>query len=110
MRQSVPYSTAVEQRRAVHAAVASGRAPDTVILLEHPSVSTAGKHSGPHERPRDGTPIIDVDRGKFTWHGPGPLVGYPIVRLADPVDVVAYMGRIEGRSGVWLTGEGVKQG
>jgi lipoyl(octanoyl) transferase len=118
---SVPYSTALEQQRAVHAAVASGRAPDTVILLEHPSVYTAGKRTEPHERPTDGTPVIDVDRGgKITWHGPGQLVGYPIVRLADPVDVVAYVRRLEGllidvlaelgvpgvrvggRSGVWL--------
>jgi lipoyl(octanoyl) transferase len=118
---SVPYSTALEQQRAAHAAVASGRAPDTVILLEHPSVYTAGKRTEPHERPTDGTPVVDVDRGgKITWHGPGQLVGYPIVRLAEPVDVVAYVRRleamlidvlaelgvpgvrVEGRSGVWL--------
>jgi lipoyl(octanoyl) transferase len=120
---SVPYSVALEHQRAVHADVASGRAPDTVLLLEHPSVYTAGKRTEQHERPVDGTPVIDVDRGgKITWHGPGQLVGYPIVRLADPVDVVAYVrrlegmlievlaelgvtaGRVEGRSGVWLTG------
>ena len=118
---SVPYLTALEHQRAVHAEVSSGRAPDTVLLLEHPSVYTAGKRTEPHERPADGTPVIDVDRGgKITWHGPGQLVGYPIVRLADPVDVVAYVRRIEGmlievlaefgipgqrvegRSGVWL--------
>lgn len=118
---SVPYSTALEQQRATHAAVASGRAPDTVILLEHPSVYTAGKRTEPHERPRDGTPVVEVDRGgKITWHGPGQLVGYPIVRLAEPIDVVAYVRRlegmlievlaelgvpgvrVEGRSGVWL--------
>lgn len=118
---SVPYSTALETQRATHAAVASGRAPDTVLLLEHPSVYTAGKRTEPHERPTDGTPVVDVDRGgKITWHGPGQLVGYPIVRLADPVDVVAYVRRLEGllielvgefgirgqrvdgRSGVWL--------
>lgn len=118
---SVSYSTALEQQRAMHAAVASGRAPDTVILLEHPSVYTAGKRTEPHERPTDGTPVIDVDRGgKITWHGPGQLVCYPIVRLAEPVDVVAYVRRleallidvlgefgvpgvrVEGRSGVWL--------
>ena len=120
---SVPYLTALEMQRAVHARVASGRAPDTVLLLEHPSVYTAGKRTEPHERPVDGTPVIDVDRGgKITWHGPGQLIGYPIVRLADPVDVVAYVRRLEGmlievlaelgvhgqrvdgRSGVWLTG------
>jgi lipoyl(octanoyl) transferase len=118
---SVPYSTALATQRAVHADVASGRAPDTVLLLEHPSVYTAGKRTEPHERPTDGTPVIDVDRGgKITWHGPGQLVGYPIVRLSDPVDVVAYVRRlegmlievlaefgipgvrVEGRSGVWL--------
>lgn len=120
---SVSYSTALEQQRALHAAVASGRAPDTVILLEHPSVYTAGKRTEPHERPTNGAPVIDVDRGgKITWHGPGQLVGYPIVRLAEPVDVVAYVRRleqllievlgeygipgerVEGRSGVWLRG------
>ncbi|MBW4033656.1 MAG: lipoyl(octanoyl) transferase LipB [Acidobacteria bacterium] len=118
---SVPYLTALEQQRAVHASVASGRASDTLILLEHPSVYTAGKRTEPHERPDDGTPVIDVDRGgKITWHGPGQLVGYPIVKLADPIDVVAYVRRLEGmliavlaefgvdgvrvngRSGVWL--------
>jgi len=121
---SVPYLTALEQQRATHAAVASGRASDTVILLEHPSVYTAGKRTEPHERPTDGTPVIDVDRGgKITWHGPGQLVGYPIVKLADPIDVVAYVRRlegmliavlaelgidgvrVEGRSGVWLVDE-----
>ena len=120
---SVPYSTALEMQRATHADVASGRAPDTVLLLEHPSVYTAGKRTEDHERPTDGTPVIDVDRGgKITWHGPGQLVGYPIVRLADPIDVVAYVRRLEGmlidvlaefgipgervdgRSGVWLRG------
>jgi lipoyl(octanoyl) transferase len=118
---SVPYSTALEIQRATHADVASGRAPDTVLLLEHPSVYTAGKRTEQHERPTDGTPVIDVDRGgKITWHGPGQLVGYPIVKLADPIDVVAYVRRlegmlidvlsefgipgqrVEGRSGVWL--------
>jgi len=120
---SVPYSTALEMQRAVHADVASGRAPDTVLLLEHPSVYTAGKRTEAHERPTDGTAVIDVDRGgKITWHGPGQLVGYPIVRLDSPVDVVAYVRRlegmlidvlaefgipgqrVEGRSGVWLVG------
>jgi lipoyl(octanoyl) transferase len=126
---SVPYSTALEMQRAVHADVASGRAPDTVLLLEHPSVYTAGKRTEDHERPTDGTPVIDVDRGgKITWHGPGQLVGYPIVRLADPIDVVAYVRRLEGmlidvladlgirgervdgRSGVWLVDENRRAG
>ena len=103
--------------------MSSGRAPDTVLLLEHPSVYTAGKRTEPHERPTDGTPVIDVDRGgKITGHGPGQIVGYPILRLRDPIDVVAYVRRLEdlliavlaelgvagsrvdGRSGVWLRG------
>ena len=99
----------------------SGNAPDTLLLLEHPSVFTAGKRTEDSERPTDGTAVIDVDRGgKITWHGPGQLVGYPILRLAEPVDVVGYVrrlesmligvlaefgvdaGRVEGRSGVWM--------
>lgn len=122
---SVPYLEALDQQRALHAAVVSGRAPDTVMLLEHPSVYTAGKRTEPSERPDDGTPVIDTDRGgKITWHGPGQLVGYPIVRLPEPVDVVVYVRRLEGflievlsdlgvpgrrvrgRSGVWVTGPG----
>ncbi|HZB20417.1 MAG TPA: lipoyl(octanoyl) transferase LipB, partial [Blastococcus sp.] len=103
--------------------------PDTLLLLEHPPVYTAGKRTEPHERPFDGTPVIDVDRGgKITWHGPGQLVGYPIVALADPVDVVAYVrrleealievcagfglaaGQVEGRSGVWVPADEPGQG
>ena len=118
---SVPYVEALELQRAVHRSVVSGERPDTVILLEHPSVYTAGKRTEDSERPTDGTPVIDVDRGgKITWHGPGQLVGYPILRLAEPVDVVGYVrrlegllidvlaelgvesGRVEGRSGVWV--------
>ena len=118
---SVPYSQALELQRAIHRSVVSGERPDTVILLEHPSVYTAGKRTDPSERPTDGTPVIDVDRGgKITWHGPGQLVGYPILRLAEPIDVVGYVrrleglligvlaelgvesGRVEGRSGVWV--------
>jgi len=121
---SVPYLSGLEQQRALHAAVVEGRAPDTVMLLEHESVYTAGKRTEPHERPTDGSPVIDVDRGgKITWHGPGQLVGYPIIRLAEPVDVVRYVrslesmliavladlgivdaDRVEGRSGVWMRG------
>ena len=118
---SVPYDEALQRQRAVHAAVVAGRAPDTVLLLEHPPVYTAGKRTEPDERPTDGTPVIDVDRGgKITWHGPGQLVGYPILRLPDPIDVVGYVRRlegllidvlaelgvdgqrVEGRSGVWI--------
>ena len=110
-------------QRDTHAKVVSGEEPDTVYLLEHRAVYTAGTRTEPHERPTDGTPVIDVDRGgKITWHGPGQLVGYPIVRLPEPVDVVAFVRRVEqvlidvcaelgvdagrvempGRSGVWL--------
>ncbi len=117
----VDYQQAWDHQRSVHARVVSGDLPDTLLLLEHAAVYTAGKRTEPHERPTDGTPVIDVDRGgKITWHGPGQLVGYPIVRLPSPVDVVAHvrrledlmMGvcsdlgltteRVEGRSGVWF--------
>ena len=119
----VDYQEAWELQRRLHAEVADGSRADTVLLLEHISVYTAGKRTEPDERPLDGTPVIDVDRGgKITWHGPGQLVGYPIIRLADPIDVVAYVRRleallitvlaefevpgehVEGRSGVWLRG------
>jgi lipoyl(octanoyl) transferase len=120
---SVPYLEALELQRATHRSVVSGLSPDTVILLQHPSVYTAGKRTEDHERPTDGTPVIDVDRGgKITWHGPGQLVGYPILRLPEPIDVVGYVRRLEGiiidvlarlgleasrvdgRSGVWVDG------
>ncbi|MFC4244461.1 lipoyl(octanoyl) transferase LipB [Gryllotalpicola reticulitermitis] len=119
---SVPYLEALELQRETHAAVVRGSAPDTVLLLEHPSVYTAGKRTEASERPDDGTPVIDVDRGgKITWHGPGQLVGYPIMRLPQPVDVVAFVRqleqvlidvvaefgveghRVDGRSGVWVS-------
>ncbi|MEV4137437.1 lipoyl(octanoyl) transferase LipB [Dactylosporangium sp. NPDC049742] len=121
----VDYETALAEQRRIHEAVASGAAPDTVLLLEHPSVYTAGKRTEPADRPFDGTPVVDVDRGgKITWHGPGQLVGYPIVKLPDPIDVVAYVRRmeqvlidvcaefglptvrVEGRSGVWVAADG----
>ncbi len=119
---SVPYVEALGLQRAIHHDVVEGLRPDTLVLLEHPSVYTAGKRTEPSERPADGIPVIDVDRGgKITWHGPGQLVGYPIVRLAEPIDVVGYVRRLEGmlidvldefgvagervdgRSGVWIT-------
>jgi lipoyl(octanoyl) transferase len=121
----VPYEEAWAHQRELHAARVAGEGPDTLLLLEHPPVYTAGKRTLPSERPFDGTPVIDVDRGgKITWHGPGQLVGYPIVRLADPVDVVAHVRRledalievcagfglaterVEGRSGVWVLADG----
>ena len=117
----VDYEQAWQTQRDLHAAVVAGEQPGTVLLLEHPSVYTAGRRTEPWERPADGTRVIDVDRGgKITWHGPGQLVGYPILRLPDPMDVVAYVrriegmlidvcaehgveaGRVDGRSGVWL--------
>ncbi|GAA4700278.1 lipoyl(octanoyl) transferase LipB [Phytohabitans rumicis] len=117
----IDYLAAWDEQRRLHAAVVAGDEPDTVLLLEHPSVYTAGKRTEPWDRPVDGTPVIDVDRGgKITWHGPGQIVGYPIVKLPDPIDVVAYVRRteqllidvcaefglattrIDGRSGAWI--------
>ena len=119
----VDYLAAWALQRGVHERVADGTQPDTVLLLEHPPVFTAGKRTEPHERPADpgGAEVIDVDRGgKITFHGPGQLVGYPIVTLPDHVKVVDYVRRVEealirvcadlgvttarvpGRSGVWL--------
>ena len=116
----IGYEQGWAMQREVHAEVASGKRPDTVLLLEHSSVFTAGKRTEDSERPTDGTPVIDVDRGgKITWHGPGQLVGYPIMKLPQPIDVVGYVRwleqvlidsiaefgletqRVEGRSGVW---------
>jgi len=92
----VDYQSAWDEQRRLHAAVVAGEAPQTVVLLEHPSVYTAGKQTKPADRPVDGTPVIEVDRGgNITWHGPGQLVGYPIVKLAGLRDVVAYVRRVE---------------
>ncbi len=118
---TIDYTEAWELQRRYVTARADGDGPDTMLLLEHPSVYTAGKRTEAEDRPTDGTPVLDVDRGgKITWHGPGQLVGYPIVKLADPIDVVHYVrrleealitvcdqlgvhtGRVEGRSGVWI--------
>ncbi len=118
----LPYPEGLALQRSIHSAVVEGTRSDTVLLLEHPSVYTAGTRTEASERPDDGSPVIDVDRGgKITWHGPGQLVGYPILRLSDPIDVVAYVRRLEellieviasfgvagvrvaGRSGVWVT-------
>jgi lipoyl(octanoyl) transferase len=118
----VEYLAAWDAQRAHAAARRDGTGPDVLMLLEHPSVYTAGKRTQPQDRPTDGTPVIDVDRGgRITWHGPGQLVGYPVVGLAAPLDVVDFVrrleealirvanelgvrgaGRVEGRSGVWL--------
>ena len=120
----VDYQAAWDMQRSIHAAVSAGSRANTVLLLEHASVYTAGKRTEPHERPLDGTPVVEVDRGgKITWHGPGQLVGYPIVRLPESILVVDYVrrleealitmlaeyglttGRIRGRSGVWLAAD-----
>lgn len=126
----LPYEPTWALQRQVHAAVAAGEQEDTVLLCEHEDVYTAGRRTASWDRPVDGTPVVDVDRGgRITWHGPGQLVGYPIVRLAAPVDVVAYVRaleealirtcaglgleaiRVEGRSGVWFeaAGPGARQ-
>ena len=121
----VDYEAGWELQRQIHHEVASGTRPDTVILLEHTPVYTAGKRTEDTERPQDGTPVIDVDRGgKITWHGPGQLIGYPIMQLPRPIDVVGYVRwleqvlidsiaefglfteRVEGRSGVWAPLDG----
>ena len=116
----VGYLDGWELQREIHADVVSGARPDTVILLEHESVFTAGKRTEDDERPTDGTPVVEVDRGgKITWHGPGQLVGYPIMKLPLPIDVVGYVRwleqvlidsvaefglyteRVPGRTGIW---------
>ncbi len=116
-----PYERAWAYQRQVHDEVVAGRRPDTVLLVEHESVYTAGRRTAAWDRPQDDTPVVDVDRGgRITWHGPGQLVGYPIVRLRSPIDVVGYVRaleqaliatcldlglaaeRVEGRSGVWF--------
>ena len=116
----VGYEEAWDIQRKIHQEVASGIRPNTVLLLEHKAVYTAGKRTEGVEYPQDGTPVIETDRGgKITWHGPGQLVGYPIMQLPRPIDVVGYVRwleqvlidsiaelglateRVDGRSGVW---------
>ena len=118
------YQEAWDFQRKIHEEVASGSRPNTLLLLEHPSVYTAGRRTENGERPADGTPVIDVDRGgRITWHGPGQLVGYPIVKLQKPSELVGFVReietalirvcddlglttvRIDGRSGVWIQDE-----
>lgn len=122
--EAVDYEEAWQEQRRVHAARLADEIPDTCLLLEHTPVFTAGRRTDPSERPVDGTPVVDVDRGgKITWHGPGQLVGYPILKLPRPVDVIAHVRRleeamirtcadfglettrIEGRSGAWVLGD-----
>ncbi|WP_431784422.1 lipoyl(octanoyl) transferase LipB [Streptomyces chumphonensis] len=126
---AVDYREAWERQREVHAARFADEIPDTCLLLEHRPVYTAGRRTLESERPLDGTPVVDVDRGgKITWHGPGQLVGYPILKLPRPVDVVAHVrrleealirtcaefgletSRLEGRSGVWVLGAPTGEG
>ena len=127
--EAVPYLQGWELQRRLHEQRVAGEIPDTCLLLEHPAVYTAGKRTAPGDRPigDPGAPVIDVDRGgKITWHGPGQLVGYPIIGLAEPIDVVNYVrrleesliavctrlglsaGRVVGRSGVWLPADSAR--
>ncbi|WP_051823502.1 lipoyl(octanoyl) transferase LipB [Streptomyces sp. NRRL S-1448] len=125
---AVDYESAWQEQRRIHAARFADEVPDTCLLLEHLSVYTAGRRTTDDERPLDGTPVVDVDRGgKITWHGPGQLIGYPIQKLPRPVDVVAHVrrleealiracaefgiegSRIEGRSGVWVLGDPLEE-
>ncbi|MBO8184680.1 lipoyl(octanoyl) transferase LipB [Streptomyces spirodelae] len=125
---AVDYLDAWQEQKRVHAARFADEIPDTCLMLEHLPVYTAGRRTEDSERPLDGTPVVDVDRGgKITWHGPGQLVGYPILKLPRPVDVVAHVRRleeamiracaelglettrVEGRSGVWVLGDAVEK-
>ncbi len=120
----VEYNEALAMQREFHQGVVSNQRTNSLILLEHPSVYTAGKRTQDFERPSDGTPVIDVDRGgRITWHGPGQLVGYPIVKLLKPTELVGFVRtlesalievcatfgitaqRVDGRSGVWVCDE-----
>jgi lipoyl(octanoyl) transferase len=120
----VDYHVGWEQQRALHARRVADEIDDVVLVLEHPSVYTAGKRTDDSDRPVDGTPVVEVDRGgKITWHGPGQLVAYPICKLPDQVYVVDFVrrleealirvcadlglvtGRVKGRSGVWLAAD-----
>jgi lipoyl(octanoyl) transferase len=117
----IDYQEAWDVQRDLHQAIVANTLPDTVLLLEHPPIYTAGRRTESFERPTDGTPVVDVDRGgKITWHGPGQLIGYPILHLPSPMDVVSHVRRLEdvliglcadfdletsrvkGRSGVWV--------
>ncbi|MEZ0053839.1 lipoyl(octanoyl) transferase [Mycobacterium sp. MAA66] len=124
---TVDYHDAWQLQRGLAEARADGTGGDTLLLLQHPPVYTAGRRTESHERPVDGTPVVDTDRGgKITWHGPGQLVGYPIIGLSQPLDVVKFVRlledslmdvcadlgletiRVDGRSGVWLAADDVR--
>lgn len=115
------YQECWQLQREIHDSVANGIRQNTLILVEHPSVFTAGRRTQIHERPQDGTPVIDVDRGgQITWHGPGQIVGYPIVQLKKRNEVVGFVRQLEvamietlkdfglngisipGKTGVWI--------
>ncbi len=121
----IEYQVALDQQRLIHSEVASQARENTLLLLEHPSIYTAGKRTSLEERPTNGLPVIDVDRGgKITWHGPGQIVGYPIIKLAKPTELVGFVRelesalikvcaefgivatRVDGRSGVWVATNG----
>lgn len=123
--KDVEFKQAWDQQRELHHKIVSENHPNTVVLLEHQNVYTAGRSTKPEDRPVDSSPVFDIDRGgRITWHGPGQIVCYPIIKLDDPVDVVAHVRRlellimnvcsklglettqIEGRSGVWVKGNG----
>jgi lipoyl(octanoyl) transferase len=123
--KDVEFKQAWDQQRELHHKIVSENHPNTVVLLEHQNVYTAGRSTKPEDRPMDSSPVFDIDRGgRITWHGPGQIVCYPIIKLDDPVDVVAHVRRlellimnvcsklglettqIEGRSGVWVKGNG----
>ena len=122
----VEYQSAWDQQRELHHKIITENHPDVAVLLEHQNVYTAGRSTKPEDRPTDSSPVFDIDRGgRITWHGPGQIVCYPIIKLDDPVDVVAHVRRlellimnvcsklglettqIEGRSGVWVKGNGL---
>jgi len=126
----LPYEPTWQLQREIQAAVADGTREDTVLLCEHEDVYTAGRRTARWDRPVDGTPVVDVDRGgRITWHGPGQLVGYPIVKLATPIDVIRYVRALEealirtcadlgltavrsdvaGRSGVWFAADDTRR-
>jgi lipoyl(octanoyl) transferase len=121
----VEFQQSWDRQREIHHKIVSENHPNTVVLLEHQNVFTAGRSTKPEDRPMDSSPVFDIDRGgRITWHGPGQIVCYPIIKLDDPVDVVAHVRRlellimnvcsklglettqIEGRSGVWVKGNG----
>jgi lipoyl(octanoyl) transferase len=122
----VEYQSAWDRQRELHHKIVTENHPDVAVLLEHQNVYTAGRSTKPEDRPTDSSPVFDIDRGgRITWHGPGQIVCYPIMKLDDPVDVVAHVRRlellimnvcskvglettqIEGRSGVWVKGNGL---